>query len=41
MALGIFSVSLTVRDLDASKAFYEKLGFEVTGGDREENYPFF
>lgn len=36
--LGIFSISLTVRDLAASKAFYEKLGFEQTGGDFEANY---
>ena len=35
MELGAFSVSLTVRDLDVSRRFYEKLGFEVTGGDRE------
>jgi predicted lactoylglutathione lyase len=27
MDLGAFSVSLSVRDLEASKAFYEKLGF--------------
>ncbi|WP_419163732.1 VOC family protein [Candidatus Palauibacter sp.] len=38
MDLGIFSVSLTVKDLAASKAFYEKLGFEQTGGDFEANY---
>ena len=30
--LGAFSVSLSVKDLDTSRAFYEKLGFEVTGG---------
>lgn len=33
--LGAFSVSLTVKDLNASKAFYEKLGFRQTGGDGE------
>jgi catechol 2,3-dioxygenase-like lactoylglutathione lyase family enzyme len=33
MELGNFSVSLSVRDLAASKAFYEKLGFETFGGD--------
>lgn len=36
MDLGAFSISLTVKDLQASKAFYEKLGFEtseVFGGD--------
>lgn len=31
LELGAFSVSLSVSDLDASCAFYEKLGFEVTG----------
>ena len=30
--LGYFSVSLAVRDLDASRAFYERLGFEPLGG---------
>ncbi len=38
MDLGIFSISLTVKDLAASKAFYEKLGFVQTGGDDEANY---
>ena len=33
---GAFSVSLSVKDLDASRMFYEKLGFEATGGG--ENY---
>ena len=37
MDLGMFSISLAVKDLAASRAFYEKLGFRVTGGD-EENY---
>jgi catechol 2,3-dioxygenase-like lactoylglutathione lyase family enzyme len=36
--LGIFSVSLTVQDLEASRDFYEKLGFEVTGGQMDQNY---
>ena len=31
--LGNFSVSLTVKDLAASRSFYEKLGFEVRGGN--------
>jgi catechol 2,3-dioxygenase-like lactoylglutathione lyase family enzyme len=31
--LGNFSVSLAVKDLSASRAFYEKLGFRVVGGD--------
>ena len=33
MQLGAFSVSLSVKDLEASKSFYEKLGFRQTGGD--------
>ena len=33
MRLGAFSISLAVSDLDASRSFYEKLGFSVTGGD--------
>lgn len=38
MKLGAFSVSLTVADLDASRRFYELLGFSVTGGDADENW---
>ncbi len=38
MDLGAFSVSLTVKDLAVSREFYEKLGFEVTGGAVEHNY---
>ncbi len=38
MELGAFSVSLTVKDINASKAFYEKLGFAVFGGDIEQNW---
>ena len=38
MKLGKFSVSLAVKDLDASKAFYEKLGFTVTGGDATKGW---
>ena len=33
MELGAFSVSLAVKDLAASKAFYEALGFSELGGD--------
>lgn len=33
MNLGNFSVSLAVKDIAASRAFYEKLGFKVTNGD--------
>lgn len=36
MQLGAFSISLTVKDLAASRSFYEKLGFTVTGGDGEK-----
>lgn len=38
MKLGAFSVSLSVKDLAASKAFYEKLGFESFGGNMDQNY---
>jgi catechol 2,3-dioxygenase-like lactoylglutathione lyase family enzyme len=38
MDLGAFSISLTVTDLDASRTFYEKLGFEVKGGDADQNW---
>jgi lactoylglutathione lyase len=38
MPLGNFSVSLAVKDLDASRAFYQKLGFEVWGGDPAQNW---
>ncbi len=36
MQLGAFSMSLAVQDLAASRSFYEKLGFSVTGGDGEK-----
>ena len=35
MELGAFSVSLAVKDLQAAKAFYERLGFSRIGGDDE------
>lgn len=38
MKLGAFSISLSVKDLSASRAFYEKLGFSVFAGDAEHNY---
>jgi predicted lactoylglutathione lyase len=38
MELGNFSVSLTVKDLEASKAFYEKFGFKVFSGDSAKNF---
>lgn len=38
MHLGNFSVSLAVKDIAASKAFYEKLGFEVIHGDQAQGW---
>ena len=38
MNLGAFSVSLAVKDIKASQAFYEKLGFEGVGGNVEDNW---
>ena len=38
MELGAFSVSLSVKDLTASREFYEKLGFRPVGGDPNENW---
>lgn len=38
MQLGAFSISLTVKDIHASKAFYEKLGFKDLGGDITQNW---
>ena len=38
MKLGAFSISLNVKDIKASKSFYENLGFKVFGGDLEMNY---
>ena len=38
MELGVFSVSLAVKDLEVSKSFYEKLGFHVFGGDAAQNW---
>lgn len=37
-SLGAFSVSLAVKDLKASQAFYEKLGFEVFAGQADQNW---
>lgn len=36
--LGAFSISLAVKDLAASRAFYEKLGFEQTAGNQAQNW---
>lgn len=38
MELGAFSVSLSVKDIEASKIFYEKLGFSIFGGDQAQNW---
>lgn len=38
MTLGAFSVSLSVKDIHASKTFYETLGFKVFAGGIESHY---
>jgi len=38
MDLGAFSISLAVKDIKVSKAFYEKLGFKDFGGDITQNW---
>ena len=38
MKLGAFSISLAVKDLQASKAFYEKFGFEGFAGEPAQNW---
>ena len=38
MELGAFSISLAVKDLEASREFYEKFGFEVFHGDPSQNW---
>lgn len=38
MQLGNFSVSLAVKDIEASRDFYAKFGFEVFGGDASQNW---
>jgi catechol 2,3-dioxygenase-like lactoylglutathione lyase family enzyme len=38
MELGAFSVSLSVADIEASRDFYEKLGFEPVGGNADDNW---
>ena len=38
MELGAFSISLAVKDLEASRAFYEKFGFEALGGDAAQGW---
>jgi len=38
MELGAFSISLAVKNIEASKDFYEKFGFKVIGGDATQNW---
>ncbi|WP_087972026.1 VOC family protein [Oceanobacillus rekensis] len=38
MKLGAFSVSFNVKDINVSKSFYEDLGFQIIGGDIEQNW---
>ena len=38
MKLGAFSVSLSVKDINASKEFYENLGFSIFAGDLGKTY---
>ena len=38
MELGNFSISLAVKDLEASRRFYEKFGFTVFGGDAAQHW---
>ena len=38
MELGAFSISLAVKDIEASRKFYEKFGFTVFGGDAAQNW---
>src|SRR5262245_15234749 len=38
MELGAFSISLAVKDLEASRSFYEKFGFKVFGGNASRNW---
>ena len=38
MELGAFSISLAVKDLEVSRQFYEKFGFEIFGGDASQNW---
>ncbi len=38
MELGAFSISLVVKDIENSRIFYEKLGFDVFGGEQSQNW---
>lgn len=38
MQLGAFSISLAVKDIEASRKFYEKFGFNIFAGDASQNW---
>ena len=38
MELGTFSISLAVKDIEASRKFYQKLGFKTFGGNAAQNW---
>jgi catechol 2,3-dioxygenase-like lactoylglutathione lyase family enzyme len=38
MELGAFSISLAVKNIETSRAFYEKFGFKAVGGDASQNW---
>ena len=38
MQIGAFSISLAVKNIEASRSFYEKFGFKVIGGDASQNW---
>ncbi|NNG00230.1 MAG: VOC family protein [Desulfobacteraceae bacterium] len=38
MELGAFSISLAVKNIEVSRAFYEKFGFKVIGGEASRNW---
>ncbi|NQZ90409.1 MAG: VOC family protein [Colwellia sp.] len=38
MELGAFSVSLSVKDIEESKVFYQKIGFKKIGGEQSQNW---
>lgn len=38
MELGAFSISLAVKNIEASRAFYEKFGFKTFGGNASQNW---
>jgi predicted lactoylglutathione lyase len=38
MELGAFSVSLSVKNIEQSKEFYQKIGFEQVGGEQSQNW---